>query len=74
MYFWNVARSGDTEHLSEVVIWSSHGSGMSMFWLGRAQKRGWTESHQAIFIFSLDENKYVPKKFCAVQHAGSAGL
>ena len=22
--------------LSEVVIWSSHGSGMSMFWQGRA--------------------------------------
>lgn len=75
MYFWNVARCGDTEHLSEVVIWASHGSGMSVSWLGRTQKRGWTESHQEIFVFSLDKNKkYVPKKFCAVQHAGSACL
>lgn len=63
MYFWNVAISGVTAHLSEVVIGSSHGSGMSMFWLGRAQKRGWIESHQGIFVFSLDENKKnVPKK------------
>lgn len=75
MYFWNVARSGDTEHLSVVVIWASHGSGMSMSWLGRTQKCGWTESHQGIFVFSLAESKkYVPKKFCAVQHAESARL
>lgn len=34
---WSAARCGDTEHLSEVVIGTNQGRGMTMSWLGRMQ-------------------------------------
>lgn len=34
---WSPGRSGDTEHLSEVVIGARQGGGMNVSWLGRIQ-------------------------------------
>lgn len=75
MCLWNVARPRDTEHLSEVVIWASHGSGMSVSWLGRSQKRGWTESHQGIslsFLFMKTKNMFLRNfvRHCTLEAAG----
>lgn len=55
---WKVARAGDTEHSSVVVVWASCVGGRNHVMDGKNTEMVRTQSHQGISLsFSLRENK-----------------
>jgi hypothetical protein len=70
MCLWSAGRSGDREHLSEVVIGASPHSGMNMSWLGRIQMWMDIKGCKISLVFSFRKNKKEAPKNCCV--AGTA--